>query len=86
MVVLQCSKVMDRYKQVQYACAVALIVSSIALVAFQVIDIKDVAAGLLYYVAQAFLLAGSIFGLSYYVDKLTKRGESSREDTGTALK
>ena len=53
--------------------------SSIGLVAYQVIDIKDVAAGLLYYVAQAFLLAGSIFGLSYYVDRLTKRGESPKD-------
>ena len=30
----------------------------------------DVANGLLFYVGQAFLLAGSIFGLDYYVDKL----------------
>ena len=70
---------MDGYKKTQYICAVALIVSSIGLVAYQVIDIKDVAAGLLYYVAQAFLLAGSIFGLSYYVDRLTKRGESPKD-------
>ena len=74
---------MDGYKKTQYICAVALIVSSIALVAYQVIDIKDVAAGLLYYVAQAFLLAGSIFGLSYYVDRLTRRGESQKDDTGS---
>ena len=74
---------MDGYKKTQYICAVALIVSSIGLVAYQVIDIKDVAAGLLYYVAQAFLLAGSIFGLSYYVDRLTKRGESQNDDTGS---
>ena len=74
---------MDGYKKTQYICAVALIVSSIGLVAYQVIDIKDVAAGLLYYVAQAFLLAGSIFGLIYYVDRLTRRGESQKDDTGT---
>ena len=59
-------------KSIQYTCAVALIFSSIGLVTFQVIDIKDVANGLLFYVAQAFLLAGSIFGLSYYVDKVTR--------------
>ena len=35
----------------QYACAVLLIVSSIALVAYQVIHIDDVAVSLLYYVA-----------------------------------
>ena len=48
-----------RFKISQYACAVLLIVSSIALVAYQVIDINDVAAGLLYYVAQSFLLLTS---------------------------
>ena len=54
------------FKISQYACAVLLIVSSIALVAYQVIEIDDVAGGLLYYVAQSFLLAGSIFGLDQY--------------------
>jgi hypothetical protein len=38
-----------RFKISQYACAVLLIVSSIALVAYQVVSIEDVAAGLLYY-------------------------------------
>ena len=56
-----------RFKVSQYACAVLLIVSSIVLVAYQVIKIDDVATGLLYYVAQSFLLAGSIFGLDQYV-------------------
>ena len=55
------------FKVSQYACAVLLIVSSIALVTYQVVKIDDVAAGLLYYVAQSFLLAGSIFGLDQYV-------------------
>ena len=54
------------FKVSQYACAVLLISSSIALVAYQVIEIDDVAAGLLYYVAQSFRLAGSIFGLDQY--------------------
>lgn len=56
----------------QLACAVLLIVSSIALAIYQVVDIDDVADGTLLYIAQAFLLAGSIFGLDYYVKKLTK--------------
>ena len=60
------------FKISQYACAVLLIVSSIALVAYQVIDINDVAAGLLYYVAQSFLLAGSIFGLDQYIRIINK--------------
>ncbi len=59
-----------RFKISQYVCAVLLIVSSIALVAYQVVEIDDVAAGLLYYVAQSFLLAGSIFGLDYYLAKI----------------
>ena len=67
--------VMNAPKYIQYFCAVALIFTSIAMVAYQVIKIQDVANGLLFYVAQAFLLAGSIFGLSYYVDRLTNLGK-----------
>ena len=62
----------------QYACAVLLIVSSIALVTYQVVEIDDVAAGLLYYVAQSFLLAGSIFGLDQYI-RIIKRNENKYE-------
>lgn len=58
-------------KSVQYACAVLLIVSSIILAFVQVMDIDDIANGTLMYIAQAFLLAGSIFGLDYYVKKLS---------------
>ena len=61
---------MNATRKIQYACAVCLILSSICMVAYQVIEIDDVANGLLFYVGQAFLLAGSIFGLDYYVDKL----------------
>ena len=60
------------FKISQYACAVLLIMSSIALVAYQVINIDDVAGGLLYYVAQSFLLAGSIFGLDQYIRIINK--------------
>lgn len=59
-------------KITQYACAVLLIVSSIALASYQVVTIDTVAHGLLIYIAQAFLLAGSIFGLDYYVKTLSK--------------
>ena len=62
------------FKTSQYVCAMLLVVSSIALVAYQVVSIDDVAAGLLYYVAQSFLLAGSIFGLDQYVRMIQKRG------------
>ena len=58
------------YKISQYVCAVLLIVSSIALITYQVVHIDDVAGGLLYYVAQSFLLAGSIFGLHQYLKNL----------------
>ena len=60
------------FKISQYACAVLLIVSSIALVAYQVIMIDDVSNGLLVYVAQAFLLVASIFGLDQYI-RIIKR-------------
>ena len=61
----------SRFKISQYACAVLLIVSSIALVAYQVVMIDDVSNGLLVYIAQAFLLVASIFGLDYYVKLIT---------------
>jgi len=61
------------FKFSQYACAVLLISSSIALVSYQVVEIDDVASGLLYYVAQSFLLAGSIFGLDQYVRFISKQ-------------
>lgn len=57
-------------KFTQYSCAVLLIVSSIALAFIQALTIEDIAAGVLMYIAQAFLLAGSIFGLDYYIRKL----------------
>lgn len=62
---------MKAEKMISYACAVLLIISSIALAFIQVIDIDDVANGTLLYIAQAFLLAGSIFGLDYYIHKFT---------------
>ena len=70
-----------RFKISQYACAVLLIVSSIALVAYQVVTIDDVAGGLLYYVAQSFLLAGSIFGLDQYIRVIKKHDSSSAGNT-----
>lgn len=57
------------YFIIQYSCAVLLIVSSIVLAFVQVLDIDDVANGTLMYIAQAFLLAGSIFGIEYYIQK-----------------
>ena len=61
---------MNHKSTIRYACAVLLIVSSIALAFVQVLDIDDVANGTLMYIAQAFLLSGSIFGLDYYIKKL----------------
>ena len=60
------------FKISQYASAVLLTVSSIGLVTYQVVHIDDVAGGLLYYVAQSFLLAGSIFGLDQYIRIIKK--------------
>ena len=67
------------FKISQYACAVLLIASSIALVAYQVVKIDDVASGLLYYVAQSFLLAGSIFGLDQYIRFINKHFRENKQ-------
>ena len=56
-------------QMIQYGCAIILIISSIVLAYMQVLDIDDIAGGTLMYIAQAFLLAGSIFGLEYYITK-----------------
>ena len=61
------------YRITEFTMAVLLISSSIAIASYQVVDIDDVANGTLMYIAQAFLLAGSIFGLDYYVKKMTPR-------------
>ena len=61
------------YKITQYSCAVLLIISSIALAWVTAIDNDDIANGVLLYIAQAFLLAGSIFGLEYYVHLISKK-------------
>lgn len=73
---------MTAEKYISHLCAVLLIVSSIALAFIQVLDIDDVASGTLMYIAQAFLLAGSIFGLDYYVKKLTHYAEKKGGSKG----
>ena len=72
---------MPAEKIISYACAVLLIASSIALAFIQVLDIDDVAGGTLMYIAQAFLLAGSIFGLDYYVKKLNSYVTNAKSHT-----
>lgn len=69
-------------KLVQYAMAVLLIVSSVAIAIYQVVDIDNVASGVLMYIAQAFLLAGSIFGLDYYVKSVIKKMENNGNTRG----
>lgn len=61
---------MSRKDHIKEASAVLLIVSSIALAFTQALTINDIANGVLMYIAQAFLLAGALFGLDYYVKKL----------------
>lgn len=58
--------------------AVLLILSSIAIAIYQVVHIQDVATGVRWYIAQAFLLAGSIFGLDYYVKLLSHGNKDSK--------
>ena len=59
-----------------------LILTSIALAVYQTINESDIANGVLMYIAQAFLLAGSLFGLDYYVKKL-KTNEIEYEQTNS---
>lgn len=54
----------------QYSCAVILICSSIVLAFVEAISKHEIDTSILMYIAQAFLLAASIFGLDYYVRKL----------------
>lgn len=61
---------MSAKSRIQYACAVLLICSSIALAFISDFVHGDIPSGTLMYIAQAFLLAGSIFGLEYYLTKL----------------
>ena len=68
------------FKIVQYLMAVTLIISSIILAFVQVLDIDDINNGTLMYVAQAFLLAGSIFGLDYYVKKISYEFKNASRD------
>ena len=74
------------FKISQYACAVLLIASSIALVGYQVVEIDDVATGLLYYVAQSFLLAGSIFGLDQYVRFISRQIQEKKPQRKSSCK
>lgn len=55
----------------QYICATILIISSIIMAFLEAVSTHNIAHGILIYIAQAFLLAASIFGLDYYVRKLT---------------
>ena len=64
---------------IKEASAVLLIVSSIVLAFVQALTIQDVANGVLMYIAQAFLLAGALFGLEYYVRKIVKEEEEENE-------
>lgn len=67
-------------KNIQLASAVLLIVSSIALAFIQALTLQDIANGVLMYIAQSFLLAGSIFGLDYYVKKAAAYLDKSKDD------
>lgn len=73
---------MKTERKVQYLCAVLLILSSIALAFYQVFDISDIRTGVLMYIAQAFLLVGSIFGLEYYLSKLRTFYENKSNSQG----
>lgn len=56
----------------QNVCATLLILSSVALAFMEAHRVHDIASGILIYIAQAFLLAASIFGLDVYVHKISQ--------------
>lgn len=64
---------MSAKSKIQYACAVTLILSSIVLAYISNYIHGDVPGGTLLYIAQAFLLAGSIFGLEAYIYTIGNR-------------
>lgn len=64
---------------IKEASAVLLIASSIGLAFTQALTIQDIANGVLMYIAQAFLLAGALFGLDYYVRKLIKDKDDAQD-------
>ena len=63
---------------IQQATAVLLVISSIVLAFIQACTNDDIANGVLMYIAQAFLLAGSLFGLDYYVKKFNNHNENNQ--------
>lgn len=63
---------MSTKSSIQYACAVLLILSSIALAFLSFFQIQDINEGVIIYIAQALLFAASVFGMSYYVEKITQ--------------
>lgn len=60
-------------ESVKASCAVILIITSVILAFCQALTIDDVASGVLVYIAQAFMLAGALFGLDVYVEKLREK-------------
>jgi hypothetical protein len=64
---------------IKEASAVLLIASSIALAFTQALTVQDIANGVLMYIAQAFLLAGALFGLDYYVRKLIQDKDDAQD-------
>ena len=76
---------MSAKSKIQYACAVLLICSSIALAFISDFTHGDIPSGTLMYIAQAFLLAGSIFGLEYYITKLNNYFNEKKIDAPAEL-
>lgn len=67
-------------EQIQYAVAVLLIISGIAAAFVSIIcNAFNIATGVLIYIAQAFITAGGIFGVSIYFK--TKLGEFDTRQT-----
>lgn len=59
-----------RKSDAKIAMAALLITSSVALAMYLGVVDHDIRAGVRWYIAQAFLTAGSLFGIDYYARKL----------------
>lgn len=64
--------------RVSLTMGAVLVLSSVSLACYLGIVDHDIASGVRWYIAQAFLLAGSLFGLDYYVHGLISRYGSTR--------
>ena len=72
---------MDTKERIQYATAVAMLVSGLVMsfVGFYAAPVGEISDSVLWYTAQTLIYAGSIFGVGLYIDGRLKRLENKRK-------